>query len=227
MVRFQPGVPFLFQCHTFMVKYTTTLNQMVGCVMKLILEFIIELLKQIFFAKDTVPSSDEQYEELIKNTQFEDNELIEEDAFPPQTERPIELIVVHCSATDDPETNNFEAVKELHTGDTSEKMKWGTYGEISKRGWSDIGYHYFIETDGSIKAGRPESRVGAHVRGHNLYTLGVCVAGNKVFTKEQKHTLKVFLQKKIKDYHLSKDKVKPHSYFDKNKTCPNLRIPEL
>ncbi|MCY6355393.1 N-acetylmuramoyl-L-alanine amidase [Clostridium sp. ZS2-4] len=52
--------------------------------------------------------------------------------------------------------------------------KWHIYDN----GWSGIGYHFFITKDGQVYRGRPEDSIGAHCKGHNSYTLGVCVQGN-------------------------------------------------
>ncbi|MDO5643861.1 MAG: N-acetylmuramoyl-L-alanine amidase [Paracoccus sp. (in: a-proteobacteria)] len=46
-----------------------------------------------------------------------------------------------------------------------------------KRGWRDVGYHYVIRRDGTIERGRPESKVGAHVAGHNATSIGICCIG--------------------------------------------------
>ena len=35
------------------------------------------------------------------------------------------------------------------------------------RGWSGIGYHFFVRKDGSVYRGRPENTVGAHASGAN------------------------------------------------------------
>ena len=48
---------------------------------------------------------------------------------------------------------------------------------VEERGWSDIGYHYFIKRDGTIEKGRSLSRSGAHVRGWNKTSIGICYAG--------------------------------------------------
>lgn len=45
------------------------------------------------------------------------------------------------------------------------------------RGFSSIGYHYVIRRDGTIERGRPESQVGAHVKGHNANSIGICCIG--------------------------------------------------
>jgi len=46
------------------------------------------------------------------------------------------------------------------------------------KGWTMIGYHYFIEADGKTKIGRPDWAVGAHAIGANFDSLGICLAGN-------------------------------------------------
>jgi len=46
-----------------------------------------------------------------------------------------------------------------------------------QKGWSDVGYHYFIQRDGTVEKGRTDTTPGAHARGYNLYSLGICMAG--------------------------------------------------
>ena len=46
------------------------------------------------------------------------------------------------------------------------------------RGWSGIGYHYFVSKDGEITRGRPLWAVGAHAEGSNRVSVGVCFEGN-------------------------------------------------
>lgn len=46
-----------------------------------------------------------------------------------------------------------------------------------QRGFSDIGYHFVVRLDGTIEAGRPLELPGAHCRGHNLRSIGVCYVG--------------------------------------------------
>lgn len=45
-------------------------------------------------------------------------------------------------------------------------------------GWAGIGYHFYIRKDGSVYAGRPTNKVGAHATGHNSRSFGVCFEGN-------------------------------------------------
>ena len=50
------------------------------------------------------------------------------------------------------------------------------------KGWSGIGYHFFIRKDGTVWRGRPEDRVGAHTVNYNSRSIGICFEGN--FEKE-------------------------------------------
>ena len=82
--------------------------------------------------------------------------------------RPINEIVVHCAAT----RPNWMAGRPL-ADKVAEIRRWHT----RDRGWSDIGYHYLIDRDGSVAPGRPVSRIGAHVAGRNTGTIGVSLLG--------------------------------------------------
>jgi N-acetylmuramoyl-L-alanine amidase len=63
-----------------------------------------------------------------------------------------------------------------HTGvDTSlEKLR----ASVQRRGYSDIPYHFVIDTDGTLHATRPLTRMGAHCKGHNADSIGVALMGN-------------------------------------------------
>lgn len=47
-----------------------------------------------------------------------------------------------------------------------------------KLGWKGIGYHYVIRKDGTIEKGRKETDIGAHVKGLNSRSLGICFSGH-------------------------------------------------
>ena len=87
--------------------------------------------------------------------------------------REIKKVIVHCADT--PEG------REVSTG---EIRRWHT----EERGWSDIGYHWVVELDGSVHEGRPESISGAHCRGHNKDSIGVCYVGGSDANGDPKDT---------------------------------------
>ena len=75
--------------------------------------------------------------------------------------RNINTLVIHCSATKEGQDVSVETIRSWHLA----------------RGWADIGYHFVVERDGSVKAGRPIEIAGAHVEGHNSRSIGVCYIG--------------------------------------------------
>lgn len=81
--------------------------------------------------------------------------------------RKIDKVIIHCSAT--PEGRDV-TVADIRRWHTTPVAKGG-------RGWRDIGYHYVIYLDGSIHAGRPESEIGAHCKGQNATSIGICYVG--------------------------------------------------
>ena len=75
--------------------------------------------------------------------------------------RQIDKIVVHCSATKPGQDFGAEDIDRWH----------------KERGWSGIGYHYVIKLNGDLECGRSDDKRGAHVRGHNKNSIGICLIG--------------------------------------------------
>lgn len=75
--------------------------------------------------------------------------------------RNIDMIIVHCTAT--------PAGRDVTVADVD---SWHR-----KRGFDGIGYHYLVSLDGTVHAGRPLERAGAHCRGYNSRSVGVCYVG--------------------------------------------------
>lgn len=46
------------------------------------------------------------------------------------------------------------------------------------RGFNGIGYHFVIDAAGTIHRTRPMHQIGAHAKGANGDSLGICLAGN-------------------------------------------------
>lgn len=76
--------------------------------------------------------------------------------------RTVTLIIVHCSATREGQSFDFEQCRRDH---------------IRHRGFRDIGYHFYITRDGDIHRGRPMEKMGAHCLNHNRHSIGVCYEG--------------------------------------------------
>jgi N-acetylmuramoyl-L-alanine amidase len=61
-----------------------------------------------------------------------------------------------------------------------------------ERGFIGIGYHYYIRKDGFIYKGRDEDSTGAHTKGENTNSIGICLEGNfeiESITDEQRESL--------------------------------------
>lgn len=52
------------------------------------------------------------------------------------------------------------------------------HGAHLARGWSGIGYHFYVRLDGTVYSGRPLGTIGAHTAGYNSRSVGVCFEGN-------------------------------------------------
>lgn len=61
-----------------------------------------------------------------------------------------------------------------------------------ERGWKGIGYNFYVRKDGKIYLGRPENAEGAHTKGENSNSIGICLEGNfeeESLSKEQWESL--------------------------------------
>ena len=73
----------------------------------------------------------------------------------------IRYIVLHCSATRSTQDYSPEALEHDHRA----------------RGFRGIGYHYYVRRSGEVIPCRPLDQIGAHVRGYNHCSWGVCYEG--------------------------------------------------
>tara|TARA_B100000902_G_scaffold379514_1_gene413920 strand:- start:400 stop:822 length:423 start_codon:yes stop_codon:yes gene_type:complete len=126
--------------------------------------------------------------------------------------REITKVIVHCAATPEGRDVKTEEIKRWHT---------------EERGWSDIGYHWVVELDGSINEGRSEDINGAHCRGHNSDSIGICYVGGSDSEGNPKDTRTegqtdalVTLIKEILDRHPDAE-VFGHRDFS-SKACPSF-----
>lgn len=95
-----------------------------------------------------------------------------------------------------------------------------------KKGWAGIGYHYFIAKDGDVYEGRPREMVGAHTRGHNQESVGICFEGHFDFEEltkpQEKAGIKLLTTLSLA---YSEAELRRHSDFSPNKTCPGKHFP--
>ena len=129
--------------------------------------------------------------------------------------RKIDKIIIHCSAT--PPSMDIDA-KEID--------RWHR-----NKGWSQIGYHFVIKRDGEIQDGRPLELIGAHVKGYNTGSIGICLVGGVEegnvshaqdnFTDKQWRSLRNLLKICKADY--KKATIHGHNEYA-NKACPSFDV---
>ena len=132
--------------------------------------------------------------------------------------RDITKIIIHCAAT-----------REGQNVKTSTIRKWHTAPAPKGRGWSDIGYHYVIELDGKVVEGRPLERRGAHTKGQNTCSIGICYVGGvdedlkpkDTRTPEQKEAMYQLIAELQEQF--PKAKLHGHNEFA-NKACPSFDV---
>lgn len=104
-----------------------------------------------------------------------------------------DAIFVHCSATKAALDVGVREIRQWH----------------KEQGWLDVGYHYVVRRDGTVEAGREESAVGSHAKGHNSTSVGVCLVGGLAddgskheanFTSEQMQSLRTLLTELLEKY---------------------------
>ena len=129
------------------------------------------------------------------------------------------MIILHCSATREGQDIKAKTIKQWH----------------KDRGFDDIGYHYVIDLDGTIEKGREEDLVGAHCKGHNATSIGICYVGGcdknmkpkDTRTPEQKRSMLSLVRKLVNKYKIPVTQIWAHHDFDKHKACPSFDITEF
>ena len=142
--------------------------------------------------------------------------------------RHIDLIVIHCTASRNGRARALVDIRADHLA----------------RGFNEIGYHYVIQPDGHVDVGRDEEKPGAHAKGYNARSIGVCLVGglggpDKLnpgqFTEAAWESLRITVQDLLDRYpearvvghrDLSPDldgdgEVEPHEWI---KLCPAFEV---
>jgi len=123
----------------------------------------------------------------------------------------VKYIVVHCTATQLSQRVSVEDLDSWHKA----------------KGWSGIGYHWYIDQDGKTWAGRAEQYAGAHVVGYNHCSIGICYEGGinaqgqpaDTRTEKQKAALLAKLQE-LKAHYPSAIILGHRDFPNVHKSCP-------
>lgn len=131
--------------------------------------------------------------------------------------RIINKIIVHCTATPEGKDYTVDEIRKWHLA----------------RGFSDIGYHYVVSRYGTVNTGRPLRLIGAHCKGQNANSIGVCyVGGCEADGKTPKDTRTPAQRKALRELVDRLQEQYPgatvHGHYEfANKACPSFKICEL
>ena len=120
-----------------------------------------------------------------------------------------DIIILHHSLTRDSDTVSWGAIRNFHIVDNK---------------YSDIGYHFGIENlrgQTEILMGRMPNQAGAHCKGNNSGTLGICFVGN--FDIEPPPIENWNAGIKLVEFLMVEygiKKIVGHTEYNSHKTCP-------
>ena len=124
--------------------------------------------------------------------------------------RNVNKIIVHCSATPEGKAFSVADIRRWHL----------------QRGGSDVGYHFVVYLDGSVHVGRPLRKCGAHCKGYNAHSVGICYIGGlasagKTPKDTRTDTQKASLEKLITELRQQLPNASVHGHREyANKACP-------
>lgn len=134
------------------------------------------------------------------------------------------IFMTHCSDTTPDMAVSIADIRRWH---------------VEENGWSDIGYNWVIDRDGTLIGGRDidndgdfSEETGAHARGFNKTAIGVCLIGGRGrngkpeanFTLEQYIVLRDLYRKECKRF--GPLEIKGHRDVS-SKDCPSFNVQAL
>jgi len=139
--------------------------------------------------------------------------------------RVVSKLIIHCSYTPPSMDIGAAEIRQWHTSpDPNDPSK----------PWRDIGYHWVIRRRGGIEPGRREAVAGAHTRGQNATSIGVCLVGGMAegdrrpecnFTGAQYDALCKLIRQIRSRY--PNIEISGHSDWDRGRACPTFNAKEF
>ena len=119
--------------------------------------------------------------------------------------RKVSAIFLHCSASDNSAHDDVSVMKTWHVEDN---------------GWSDVGYHFFINKNGNIQEGRSIEKIPIAQKGYNTGSIAICCHGLKKdkFTQKQMDSVKTLCGSIVNAF-TDKIRIRGHREVS-NKSCP-------
>lgn len=134
-------------------------------------------------------------------------------------ERTINTLVIHCAATPNGRWTTVEDIDGWHRDRGFRRLP--TLIGFNQPRLRHIGYHFVVYISGAVATGRGLREVGAHARGHNETSIGICLVGTDRFTAAQWSALRDFVTGITIKY--PGMKVMGHNEVSK-KSCPGFDV---
>ncbi len=129
---------------------------------------------------------------------------------------PLWIILHHTAVSYDKNPDQFNATNIYHK----------SIGfPISSLGFF-TGYQYEINKDGKVYQARIDTETGAHTKGMNNSSIGICADGNfdiEMPTPAQVASLRILISRLSSEFRIPPENIVPHRKFA-NKTCYGSRL---
>ena len=127
--------------------------------------------------------------------------------------RKIDKLIIHCSATPEGRAVTVQDIDKWHR----------------EKGYNGIGYHYVIGLNGEVWKGRDINLIGAHTKGYNSNSIGICYVGGVDKSMKAKDTRtpaqEVALLNLVKDLKKQYPKASIHGHNEfAAKACPSFDV---
>jgi len=139
----------------------------------------------------------------------------------------INQLIIHCTATPNGRKVSLNDIDHWHGADRKARgLKPFQRDPVNistfNPNYSHIGYHLLINTYGGVFSGRSLAEVGAHARGHNARSVGLCLAGTDQYSPAQWQALKA----QCLGYQRRFDGIEiiGHNQINPNKSCPGFDV---
>lgn len=153
---------------------------------------------------------------------------------PDPGERPVSLIVIHCSATPNGRWYGPDHIDRWH--EERGFRRSAAFRARQNPSLGAIGYHFLIGVNGALWTGRHLDEPGAHAIGVNQVSVGICLIGTNRFPGAQWDTLRDCVRALARRYLLPEEFAPVRSYgrrdggicghrdLDQKRDCPGFDV---
>jgi hypothetical protein len=136
--------------------------------------------------------------------------------------RPITGIIIHCAATPNGRWHDVRDIDEWHKARGFHRQD-----EFRKKfnpEFVAIGYHFVIYNNGAVATGRHLDEIGAHAKGFNSRSIGICLIGTDKFSIAQWENLRGNIEGLLARYPAAKRIIGHRDLPDVHKECPGFSV---